>query len=111
FKLMEATWAEPEQATKALLPSGRIAISVGSRQIETVLRTESFATSISETESLARLLTTIVLPSGETRASPGELPTRIAPITFRWSRSMTEMFSEAEFATYARLPSPETSMK
>ena len=99
---------EPEHTTKALLESGRTAMSPGSRQIESVARTCNCVPSIMEAVSLSRLLTTTVRPSGVTRASPGAVPTRMLLMTARLSRSITETLFEAEFAVYARLPSAES---
>src|SRR5678816_4238332 len=46
FKSIDAICPEPEHATKALLESGRIAMSPGSRQIGSVARTCNFVASI-----------------------------------------------------------------
>src|SRR5207302_7914962 len=110
FKSIDATCAEPEQAMKALLLSGRMAMSVGCLQIGIVLRTASFCASMSDAELSPRLLTTTVAPSGETRASPGALPTLTVEMTLRAARSMMETFDDAEFATYPLVPSADTSM-
>src|ERR1051325_7466196 len=106
---MDATCDDPEHETKALLESGRIAISSGCRQTGRVARTRNALASITETELSPRLETSTVEPSGETRANPGEEPTRTWPIAIRLSRSITLTLDEPELATYARLPSCETS--
>src|SRR6185437_4366001 len=62
FKSIEATCAEPEQETNALLLSGKIAMSSGRWQAAIVLRTRRFPASISETVLSPRLLTTTVAP-------------------------------------------------
>src|SRR5258708_39602211 len=108
---MEATWEDPEQATKALLESGIMAISSGCWHTGKVERTRSSLASITDTVLSPRFDTTRVAPSGETRASPGPEPTRTLPRTTRFSKSMTETLADPEFATYARFPSSETSMK
>src|SRR5436309_1343580 len=48
FKSIDATCADPEQATNVLLLSGRMATSVGSWQIGIVSRTEKVLLSITE---------------------------------------------------------------
>ena len=73
---MEATCEDPEHEMKALVESGRIAISSGCPQTGRVARTRSNLASMSGTVLSLRLGTTTVNPSGETRAIPGEVPTR-----------------------------------
>src|SRR5258708_36220268 len=96
---MDATWDDPEQATKALLESGIMAISSGCWHTAKVERTRSSLASITDTVLSLRLETTTVAPSGETRASPGPEPTGTLPRTTRFSRSITETLAEPEFAT------------
>src|ERR1700740_2882739 len=83
---IDATCDDPEQATKAFVESGRIAMSSGCWQTGRVERTRNVFASITETVLSPRLETTTVEPSGETRASPGDAPTRKLPITIRLSR-------------------------
>src|ERR1700747_27274 len=99
FRSMEATCAEPVQATNALLESGKIATPSGCWHSGRVARTRGREASMSETELSWRLLTTSVLPSGETLASPGEAPTGTLPRSTRLSRSRIETLAEAELAT------------